>query len=81
MFDKINGRFKTRSGQMVAVHDSVGHPILDDGTAVPDMKITYDAGGNCEANIKHDLMESFDHGASQKRMTVKGCPICEKENP
>jgi YD repeat-containing protein len=78
---RINGRYKTRCGAIVAVHDGVGHTITHDGQ-VGAFRFDYDELGNtiCRGNTDYDLVHAVQMSASEPKTKVIGCDLCEQEN-
>jgi hypothetical protein len=79
----INGRYRTRNGRLVAVHDNLGHPINEidekNGIAIIGYELKYDKMG-CSLIVDWDLMERVEWRDRSRKTKVVGCKLCEKEN-
>ena len=79
MFPKINGRYRTRNGSFVVVHNNIGHLVDENKVAKMSLAFTYGVSGNCVYDSGLDLMSAIENGCRQ-RSVITGCKECEKEN-
>ena len=75
----INGRYYTRNGEIVDVHDNVGKLVkfdVDDKCLrVVGVEYGYDDNGNCLLE-KLDLVQRVNPQSVDGQMRIEGCEMC-----